>query len=423
MSTEDEHFRSCVDVSPTETWPSHNWIYPHKYGWLVLMKKRLLLLALPIAMVSIACAPGVGALDPETGRATETPEQSVATPQPQLDNRLSAVKATTSALTTSARPEPVRIEPTAASVPVPTPRPRPVVNAPAPKPTATRQPTATPVRFDPNATPTPLWSSPPTPVPTVTPTPAPVGSTYVPPRVAAAAPEQQFQSPLNYQYILPTGWSEVRTESSLILYDGTGKIGITITEQLIEPWKFPTALALAAQLNAAIPTNWDYWQVQSQRPIRSGSVYEFQYEGSRDGNLYKSFIQWFLWGDMHVQVSADVPQLDWDENASISHGLAAVMNSFEPHDGSPVYTESEAMALLEQRLDARQSGIFARNEIIRARYELTCNQIFTDLIPGADHFGDGLWQMTAQTLEGSESWRVYEPSGAVHAFDSNNSRC
>lgn len=389
------------------------------------MKKRLLLLALPLALVSVACAPNAGAL-PVSDRSTETPTLIPATSQPSTGTRLASVEATTQALAPVTRPVPTRTAPTAGLVPRPgnSTGSGPTVNAPAPLPTATRQPTATAVRFDPNATPTPLWSVPPKPIVTATPTAIPVaGTAYVPPQVVAAAPGDQFVPQLNHQYTLPTGWSEVKTDSSRVLYDPSGKISITITEHVVEPWKYPTALALGTQLLPSRPSGWEDWVFVSSRSIRSGNSYEFRYTGIKDNHTYTNFIQWYMWGDVHVQVSAEVPEFDWNASSAIRSGMSAVMNSFEPHDNSKQFTESEAMGILEQRLDERASGIYARDNVILARYEMTCNQIFTDLIQGAVHFGAGIWQMSAQALEGTETWRVFEPSGSVVALGSNKSRC
>lgn len=398
---------------------------PYENGWLVLMKKRFLLLIVPIALISAACAPNAGALEPTIGSNEDTGSGDAATSQASSQDRLSAVQATTQALLPTRTAEPTRTAPAVNPAPLPavSPGPGSTANAPSPQPTPTRVPTATPVRFDPNATPTPLWSSPPELVPTATSTPVPVGTTYVPPTVVAAPTGNEFQSLLKHQYTLPNGWSEVRTESALVLYDSTRKISIKITEQTIEPWKYPTALALGVQSLPTKPADWDEWSLLSRRPIRSDSVYEFQYNGMKDNHKFVNFIQWFVWGDIHVQVSAEVPESDWNSNSSIRSNLTAVMDSFDPHDGSQVFTEAEAMALLAARMDDRQSGVFARDEVIKARYEMTCRQLFTELIQGAVHFGDGLWQMSAQTLDGTETWRVFEPSGAILALDYNKSTC
>lgn len=391
------------------------------------MKKRLLLLALPVAMVTAACAPGAGAILPATSTVTDATSERVATVQPSGGDRLAAAQGTAAALTTTtSRPQATATSSSVSPVnpvPAPTSASGPNVNAPRPMPTATRQPTATPVRFDPNATPTPLWSSPPRPFATATPTRVPLGTPYVPPTIVAAAPGEQFNPQLNYSYTLSPGWSEVRTESSIILHDASGKIRVTITEKVTEPWKFPTAIALGIQSKPDQPANWDSWNLINQQSIRSGNAYEFQYTGMKDGVKHLNFIQWFMWGDIHVQVSAEVPEFDWDLSSSVRSSLSRVLESFEPHDGSRFFTESEVMTILAQRLDDRPSGIYARDEVVRARYEMTCRQIFTDLLSSPAHLGDGVWQASANTLQGTESWRVFEPSGSIIALDSNNSRC
>ncbi len=259
--------------------------------------------------------------------------------------------------------------------------------------------------------------------PTSTSTPIPLNTPFVPPTIVAAAPSEQFDSLLTYEYSLPSGWSQVRTENSLVLVDRTGKLTVSISEQVIEPWKYPTILALAAQLTPEEPSGWDRWNLVSKQSVRSGNAHEFRYGGEKNGVEYMNFIHWFMWGDIHVQVSAEVPEFDWNISGSIRSTLSSVLESFEPHDDSRIFTESDVLTILAQRLDDRPSGVFARDDVARARYEMTCRQILTDLVQTPLHFGAGMWQMSAQTLESVETWRVFAPSGSIVAQDTNQSRC
>ncbi len=389
------------------------------------MKKRLLLLAVPFTMAIAACAPGAGAADPAPNASndSETPTL-VATSRPSVSDRLNTAPRPASAATPTAISQPTRVaspvEPAATVGTVP--GPASPVETTAPRPTVVRQPTATPVPFDPFATPTPLWITPPRLVPTATSTPVPL-NTPVPVTIVSAAPEDQFQPSLNYQYELASGWSEARTESSIILHDRSGKITVTIDEIVTEPWQYPTAVAHGIQLEPARPEGWDSWVKLSESSIRADEAYEHQYTGVKNGIEYRNFIQWFMWGDIRVQVSAEIPTFDWDFSSTVRGSLQRVLESFETHDGARFFTESDVLTVLAQRLDDRPSGVYARDEVVRARYELTCRQIFTDLIQAPVHLGDGIWQASANTLQGIETWRVFEPGGSFISFDSNNSRC
>lgn len=383
------------------------------------MNLKLLLFMLPVAVVAIACAGNAGATDPS---GTTAPNNSVATTEPGRVTGLDGTIATATAM-----PRPTTSLPSTTPTATPNPRatasPRPIVSAPAPVATATRQPTATPIRIDPFATPTPLWNPTATRVPTSTPIPAATSTAYIPPTITPASPGTEFEASLNYQYELPSGWSEVRTQSQLVLVDRSGKIIVNISEQQVEPWRFPTAIALGVALLPSQPNGWDEWSPIVKRPVKSDIVYEFRYGGLKDSQEYLNIIHWYMWGDVRIQVSVEVPTFDWNESPDVQRTVQDLLDGFEPHDGSSLFTSNEVLALLAPRMDERPSTIYARDEIARARYELTCAQIYQDLLEAPEYFGVGLWQMSAQTLSGTEAWRVYEPFGSVGALDSNNSVC
>ncbi len=239
----------------------------------------------------------------------------------------------------------------------------------------------------------------------------------------SAAPGEQYVPLLNHQYEVPSSWSQVNTGSSIVVVDSSEKVTIEIAEMEVEPWLFPTVLALGDQLVPGIPSDWSEWELESSGSIKGGNAYEFQFSGTKHGVPYVSFVHWFMYGDVHIQLTADIPEFDWSASSEIRSNVRQVLDSFEPNDGHRLFTEERVMELLALRLDDRASGIYARNEEIRARYELTCGQILTDLPFQLAHLGDGLWQLTAQGLEGLESFRIFEPRGSIDAFTSNYSIC
>jgi hypothetical protein len=258
--------------------------------------------------------------------------------------------------------------------------------------------------------------------PTATPTPAPTATPFIPPTVAAA-PEDLFNPQLSYQYETPNGWSESKTESALVLWDTSGKISITITESPVDRWRYPSVVALRGSTLPELTSDWDSWAISSEAIIKSGRAYEFQITGMKSRVSYRQFTHWYVWGDVLVEVSAEVPEFDWNNSIVVRESVLAVLNSFSPHDTTNLFTTQDVLGLLNGHFDDRPSGIRARDEVIRTSYEMTCRQLYTDLIQIPEYLSFGLWQASAHTLTGTETWWVFEPNGSIMSVSSNLSKC
>ena len=182
--------------------------------------------------------------------------------------------------------------------------------------------------------------------------------------------------------------------------------------------------ALGVLSSPTQPNDWSTWDNIFKDWIYSGDAYEFVYTGVKHDIDYVNIVHWYLWGEINVQVSADIPRVMWEgEDTRLYDDLEEVLVSFNPHSGNGFFGESDVLALLYERMDDRKSGIFGRDEEIRARVELSCRDIFTDMLNQPVYLGDGVWQASAQTLESTEIWQVFEPNGFIQAQGSNMSVC
>jgi hypothetical protein len=228
---------------------------------------------------------------------------------------------------------------------------------------------------------------------------------------------------LNYQYAMPSGWDESRTEDAIVITGHSGDVQVTISEEIIGRWQYPSVSYLASNKTPDMPDGWDSWALQSGSLIKSSTAFEFHYQGVKDGTSYQAFVQWYLWGDLRIQVVLEVPTNVWNTNEDLQLDIHQFLVGFAPHDGTTVMTEAEVLAVLSARLTDRPSGVFIRDEAARARVELSCRDIFEDLMSQPSYVGNGAWQTVANTLQGPEGWIVYEPTGLILPADSNNSRC
>ena len=213
------------------------------------------------------------------------------------------------------------------------------------------------------------------------------------------------------------------TDASVVLYDRSKKISVAVTEQMIERWKYPTVIALGVQKSPARPYGWTSWSLESGNWSQLGRTYEFMSVGIKHHLEYVNVTHWYLWGEVNVQVSAEIPSVDWEGQTSLYVELQKVLTSFAPHDDTTFLDKSDVLALMGTRLDERESGIYGRDEVLRARVELSCRQIFTDLLNLPVYRGEGVWQASASTLVGTEWWQIFEPSGTIQALISNQGVC
>ena len=354
---------------------------------------------IPITFMFIAaaaCAAETGASDPAGSPTTET--RPIVTSAP----------ATIRPLPTSTA-APTR---TVDAVRTPVPTRVPLANVTA-APTATaRVVTATP------SAPTPT-SIPPTTVvivnnSTVTP---------VPTAVVVSSPEDSYTPSLSYSYTLPEGWSQTVVGETIVLRNATGTTKVTISERTIDRWRYPDVNVFGVTNFPERPRGWDTWYSASTGLIKGGQAYEFQFTGAKNNVPYNNFVQWYLWGDVNVEVDAEILSSDWNAGGTDRYELLTFLESYKAHVGGPILTVEDVLGFLEERLDDRPAGVYVRDEVIRGRVEITCRQLFEDFLNQPEYVGNGTWQAVAYTVDGAETWWVYEPTGTIAAVNSNHSKC
>jgi hypothetical protein len=247
--------------------------------------------------------------------------------------------------------------------------------------------------------------------------------TTQPSPTVVSAPAEPYKPVLTHSYTIPAGWNRTFTQDSAVITDASGKIVVKIKESTIERWRYPSVSVMGVSLFPERPAGWSQWSLTTAAPIKNNEAYEFQFVGILSGVSYLQFVHWYLWGDVHVEVSTEVPAFDWSSSVSTRNLVQSVMESFVAHTGTSLMTAQDVLEALYVRLDDRQSGIYTRDEVIRGRVELTCRDIYETLLGEPVYVGNGMWQATAYTMEGVETWWVYEPTGTVVAVNSNISRC
>lgn len=383
--------------------------------WWAAMNIRLLVSSVVALVMAVACTANVGAENPQQADgepAGWTSPVATSVPATAAPATVTGVAATAPAPATPMSP---------VSVPTATPRSDVPIVAPTMVPQSLA--TSTPVPTNPLATPTPLWTAvpSPTPIPTLVPTP----TATVPPvqPTISAAPVEQFSSLLDHRYDVPAGWIETRTESSILITDPSGKITLTIAEKSVDRWRYQTVASLGSTQFPERPAGWDLWVLNTVGLIKVVAAYEFQFSGNKGGAPYLQFVHWYMWGDVHVSVSAEVPAFDWSTSSKVRSDVGLMLDSFTPHTGTNLLTEQDVLASLRDRLDDRASGINGRNEELQMGYEMSCRDIYNNLVMQPEYLGTGLWQVVAPTLQGVETWWVFEPGASIMPLNSNQSRC
>lgn len=198
---------------------------------------------------------------------------------------------------------------------------------------------------------------------------------------------------------------------------------MTITEGFEERRKYATVYILGFEKQPEQPDGWETWTLDSKQGYWKEPSQEFTFTGTKHEIEYVNIVRWYLWGEVHLEISIEIPLFAWEEEGSIYDQVQDLLASFQPHDGTTLVAVEEVLTVLSLRLDERDSGIYGRDEVIRARVELSCQDIFTDLLETPVYIGHGVWQAFANTLTGTESWQVFEPTGAIGAATTNSSSC
>lgn len=264
-----------------------------------------------------------------------------------------------------------------------------------------------------------------TPTPTV---PASPSSTLVGTRVV---PDQRashldfsgtFTPNLAYDYSVPDGWWTAIGDDEIVLMHPQGDAVVSLRERQVDRLKFPSVSQLAAVMEPYPFVDWSE-RALSDLSTSGTSSMSFHYSGTRLGRPFVTVVDWYLWGDMLVEVTTEVEAQAWSANSKLRNEALISAASFLPDPEVPHRTKFEIKDLLHVVFGHRRSGVFSAAVGDPLRTELSCREVFHNLLSEPVYSGSGAWQVFAIGDQGAQVWHVYEPHLSIEPAAHNTSVC
>lgn len=250
-----------------------------------------------------------------------------------------------------------------------------------------------------------------------------VGTRTVPARTPSPLDTSGTFSPqLGYEYIVPDDWVEVIGDDEIVLEHVSGKARITLTEK---PVNRATAGAITHLVVLQEPDEFVDWSERalSDQEITGVHQSQFEYSGTRLGVPYLAFVEWYLWGDLLIQVSIEAEANAWVSDSKLRNNALFAASSFMPDSESSFATQNLIEGQLRVRFNQRRSGILSGSPGDSLRSDLSCREVFHNLLSDPFYSGAGVWQAFAVSDQGVQVWHIYEPSFSIVPADHNTSTC
>jgi hypothetical protein len=258
------------------------------------------------------------------------------------------------------------------------------------------------------------------PVPTPSPTPTPTAT----PKPVLFAPSEPggFTPVLGYEYTVPEGWTATTAASEISIVHSNGLLKVSLSELPLDRRDFASFSQVVQSIEPVTPPGWSEWTLSNSEPLNGGSVYQYTFNGVRSGRGYVSVVEWQLWGEVLVQARIEAEAETWASNSKLRNESLLIMSTFVPSETGALSEVDALRQLLKARFGFFRSGIYLVDQQ-GFRQELSCRDVFLQLLTDPVYIGDGVWQVHAIGDRGAQVWLVYEPDGTIVPVSSNTSKC
>ncbi len=249
-----------------------------------------------------------------------------------------------------------------------------------------------------------------------TPTPSPV------PTATPLDRSGSFQPIMQYNYLVPDEWEAVVGSDVIVLEHLSGRARVTVRETLVDRSNLGSISEIANSLDPASFVDWTERSL-SNIQVPGDETINLSYSGTKLEDPYLATVRWHLWGELLVEVTTEADAVLWASDSKLRNTALLVAASFAPQSNVPIALASEIENQLRARFGIRSSRIFSNTGSGLSPTELTCKQVFHDLLSEPVHVGSGVWQAFAIGDHGVQVWQILEPTFAIVPADHNTSIC
>ena len=264
--------------------------------------------------------------------------------------------------------------------------------------------------------PEPVFTVTPRILPTPTTVPVPVFTVTLLDRSGTYAPV------ISYDYVVPDQWQAVIGDDEIVLEDPSGTARVTLRELQVDRSQVDSLSELILVDQPDDFVDWADRSLSDSRTINA-LAHEFSYAGTKYGEQYVATVRWQLRGELLIEVTTEATAAGWAGDSRLRNRTALAAASFTSFPDLPVASLFEIENQLMVRFGQRPSGIFQSQNGGSGTAELTCRDVFSDLLSTPLYSGSGTWQVFAVGDQGAQVWQIFEPSQSIVPAAHNTSAC
>ncbi len=221
---------------------------------------------------------------------------------------------------------------------------------------------------------------------------------------------------------MPLDWDDIVGDDEIVLAHASGLARVTLRELLVDRAQVQSVIDLS---NTRQPVEFVDWSERSLSDARvtDGRSIRQEYVGTRLGEQFMAVVDWYLLGELLVEVVTEVEANSWALDTNLRNTATLTAESFAPDGSVPLMTATEIDNQLNVRFSQNPSNIFMDATNGGPPIHLSCRQVLLDLLSEPVYVGDGEWQVFAVTEQGAQVWQVFEPGLSIHPAAHNTSSC
>ena len=231
-----------------------------------------------------------------------------------------------------------------------------------------------------------------------------------------------FVPAVSYDYLVPDEWQVVVGDDEILIEDLSGNATVTLREHRVDRSRIGSLRELVLTDQPEEFTDWTERSLSDS--VSNGELtHLFSYSGTKYGEPYVAIVQWRLRGELLIEVTTEATAAGWAGDSRVRNAAALSAASFAPLPDVPLSSVVEIENQLMVKFAQMPSGVFQPSNSRNGRTELTCREVFHDLLSSPVYTGAGTWQVFAVGDQSAQVWQVFEPSLSILPADHNTSTC